>query len=391
MIQMARLGDFAPFMPDGGRPPFTYTDGIPRVTVPLVMVGGGADPIREDRLRAAVFDRVSSEYKRFILLPGAGHVDQLYLMDFEDIFGWLEERALGKARGSRPSRKPLFQNRVYSSGRDLANQAAEAGADRTGVSLTYGPGYRPGAARRHSNATLIPATPERGRIPARVLGYGEISTVFEIGDESQRDLAYKRMPIFVDEAELAQYVKSYDEYNRLFTEKVGLRMPPYGHASFLMPDGRPIIFLAQHKLDPDSIGNRVVHLLPPEEVPRLIRQVLRELAKVWRYNRAQERIEMGIDGQISNWSVAGFDGTNPRLGEKIELLYFDTSTPLYRVDGVDQLDPELFLRSAPSFLVARCAGSSSRTWSPATSTSTWWPSTSSATSTRSRCPNSFPA
>ncbi len=93
MMQMARLGDFAPFMPDGGRPPFTYTDGIPRVTVPLVMVGGGADLIREDRLRAAVFDRVSSEYKRFIFLPGAGHVDQLYLMDLEDIFGWLEERA----------------------------------------------------------------------------------------------------------------------------------------------------------------------------------------------------------------------------------------------------------------------------------------------------------
>lgn len=198
---------------------------------------------------------------------------------------------------------------------------------------------------------LDPRHPERGRIPARVLGYGEISTVFEIGDESQRDLAYKRMPIFVDEAELAQYVKSYDEYNRLFTEEVGLRMPPYGHASFLMPDGRPIIFLAQRKLDPDSIGNRVIHLLPPEEVPRLVRQVLRELAKVWRYNRAQERIEMGIDGQISNWSVAGFDGANPRLREKIELLYFDTSTPLYRVDGVDLLDPELFLRSAPSFLV----------------------------------------
>ena len=29
----------------------------------------------------------------------------------------------------------------------------------------------------------------------------------------------------------------------------------------------------------------------------------------------------------------------------------DTSTPLFRVDGVEQLDPELFLRSAPSFMV----------------------------------------
>jgi hypothetical protein len=198
---------------------------------------------------------------------------------------------------------------------------------------------------------LDPRHPERSRIPARVLGYGEISTVFEIGDESQRGLAYKRMPIFQDQAELVKYVKSYDEYNRLLTGEVGLRMPEYGHASFPMRDGRPIIFLAQRKLDPDSIGNRVIHLLPAEEVPRLVRQVLRELAKVWRFNRSQDRYEMGIDGQISNWSVAGFDGARPRLGDGIELLYFDTSTPLYRADGVDQLDPELFLRSAPSFLV----------------------------------------
>ena len=42
---------------------------------------------------AAVFDQVSSEHKRFIFLPEAGHVDMLYLMDVEDIFGWLEERA----------------------------------------------------------------------------------------------------------------------------------------------------------------------------------------------------------------------------------------------------------------------------------------------------------
>lgn len=198
---------------------------------------------------------------------------------------------------------------------------------------------------------LDPRHPERGRIPARVLGYGEISTVFEIGDESQRDLAYKRMPIFNDEEELTKYIKSYDEYNRLLTGEVGLRMPEYGHASFPMRDGRPIIFLAQRKLAPESIGNRAIHLLAPEEVTRLVRRVLRELARVWRYNRCQDRFEIGIDGQISNWSLAGFDGARPRLPEDIELFYLDTSTPLFRIDGTDQLDAELFLRSAPSFLV----------------------------------------
>jgi hypothetical protein len=32
------------------------------------------------------------------------------------------------------------------------------------------------------------------------------------------------------------------------------------------------------------------------------------------------------------------------------MVYIDTSTPLYRKQGEEQLDPELFLQSAPSFL-----------------------------------------
>ncbi len=40
---------------------------------------------------------------------------------------------------------------------------------------------------------LDPVHPESGSFSVRVLGYGEISTVFAVGDD---DLAYKRMPIF---------------------------------------------------------------------------------------------------------------------------------------------------------------------------------------------------
>ncbi len=60
---------------------------------------------------------------------------------------------------------------------------------------------------------------------------------------------------------------------------------------------------------------------------------------------------MGFDGQISNWAVLGLDPAAPVLaGDEIELVYFDTSTPLLRREGEEQLDPELFLRSAPIFL-----------------------------------------
>lgn len=41
---------------------------------------------------------------------------------------------------------------------------------------------------------LDPSHPESSKIPAKVLGYGEISTVFAIKGEPK--LACKRMPIF---------------------------------------------------------------------------------------------------------------------------------------------------------------------------------------------------
>ena len=198
---------------------------------------------------------------------------------------------------------------------------------------------------------LDPRRPEESEIPARVLGYGEISTVFEIGTAEQKDIAYKRMPIFENTEELAEYEKSFREYIRLLGEEVGLELPPYDYTSLTSETGRLVMFLAQKKLVAESVGNKAMHLLPPEETIRLARKIFSELKKVWFFNKYQDKYEMGIDGQISNWSIKGFDPENPRLPEDIEFLYFDTSTPLFRVEGVDQLDPELFLRSAPSFLV----------------------------------------
>jgi hypothetical protein len=74
------------------------------------------------------------------------------------------------------------------------------------------------------------------------------------------------------------------------------------------------------------------------------------LYKVWAFNQRQDQIEVGIDGQISNWAIADFDPAHPTLPSHFDLIYIDTSTPLFRVDGEEQLEAELFLRSAPSFL-----------------------------------------
>ncbi len=197
---------------------------------------------------------------------------------------------------------------------------------------------------------LDPQHPERSKVPARVLGYGEISTVFEIQAEGMRGLAFKRLPLFYNLGEVEKYCAVYEEYNRLLEQETGLHLPPHGSAAFLSQSGRPVFYIIQKQLPSASIGNQALHQLPREMVAILVKRILQELVKVWEFNRRQDRWQVAIDGQISNWSVQGFDPEHPRV-EQAQLLYVDTSTPLFRVQGVEQLDTELFLRSAPSFLV----------------------------------------
>ncbi len=197
---------------------------------------------------------------------------------------------------------------------------------------------------------LDPRHPEQSKIPARILGYGEISTVFEIQVPAMQGLACKRLPVFASLDEVARYEAAYEAYNRLLSSEIGLRLPAHGHAAFLDDAGRPVFYIVQQQLPYPSIGNRAIHALDREGALLLVRRVLGELCRVWGYNRRQGRLQVAIDGQVSNWAIDGFDPERPHLDASTPLWYVDTSTPLFRVDGVEQLDPELFLRSAPAFL-----------------------------------------
>jgi hypothetical protein len=196
-------------------------------------------------------------------------------------------------------------------------------------------------------AGLNSAQPECSAIPAVVLGYGEISTVLAIGDDG---LAYKRMPMFSDEAEIAAYAAAFDLYRAKLAD-AGLALTP----GRLVPlqqrsRGRRVVYLAEQRLPGPAIGNALVRGADPAEAQRLLQAVLAELAKVWRFNQQQAgRWALGIDGQVSNWVVANLPAAGS-LPAEIELRYFDVNTPLLRRDGVEQLNTELFLRSAPSFL-----------------------------------------
>lgn len=196
---------------------------------------------------------------------------------------------------------------------------------------------------------LDPQHPERSRIPARILGYGEISTVIEIQNEAMRGYAFKRLPLFYDPREVERYTAAFDEYARLLQQEIGIRLPAQDHAVVQNAAGVPVFYIVQQKLDADSIGSRALHTRSDADILKLVRSVLCELVKVWEFNRAQTRIQVAIDGQISNWAIRETDGE--ASSEFFALHYVDTSTPLFRVHGVEQLDPELFLRSAPFFLV----------------------------------------
>ncbi len=111
-----------------------------------------------------------------------------------------------------------------------------------------------------------------------------------------------------------------------------------------------MLYIVQEQLPAESIGHRAMHGLPPAEVTRLIRAVLAQSCKVFDFNREHRgALELGLDGQISNWAVAGFDPAAGALPDAVALTYLDTSTPLMRRNGQEQLDPELLMRSAPSF------------------------------------------
>jgi len=196
---------------------------------------------------------------------------------------------------------------------------------------------------------LDPRFPERGPVPARVLGYGEMTTVLEIGEGAARDLAYKRMPMLENAEEVKQYEGLHHEYIRLLRDEAGIQVIPCEILHFQDERrGRPVVYIVQRKVPAETMGHRAIHGLQEKEIGRLVHAALRETLKIFDYNLARPGgIEIGFDGQISNWAIMG--GAGPEA--PISLSYLDTSTPLIRKDGKEQLDPELFLRSAPSYLV----------------------------------------
>ncbi len=187
---------------------------------------------------------------------------------------------------------------------------------------------------------LDPQKPQDSSIPARIVGYGEMSAIFAL--EADKENVYKRMPLFGDIQGAERYQRMYYEYCDLL-EKAGLNLP--GHDTRLVAaPGRPVSLYIAQKAQPESnFAHKRIQQPDDAACLKLIGSVVDETSKVWAFNAANSpEVALAIDGQLSNWVLDA--------GESNKLYYIDTSTPLYCIRGIEQQDPELLLQSAPSFM-----------------------------------------
>lgn len=192
---------------------------------------------------------------------------------------------------------------------------------------------------------LNPANTKKSKIPVQILGYGEISTVIAFDHPELKDLAFKRMPIFSSCQQTNQYADLYFRYNELLSNQ-GLNIPP-SYAFCVKGHGQIYVaYLAQQKLNPQSIGNRVLHTHPDEQIILLFSKIINQIKNVWKHNATNPDFLIGLDAQISNWAIKDFN-TNQEITQDTELWFLDTSTPMIRISGQEQINPLLFLTSAP--------------------------------------------
>lgn len=198
---------------------------------------------------------------------------------------------------------------------------------------------------------LDPQHPQRSAVPPQVLGYGEISTVLAI-EELDPDVVFKRMPMFQSTAEVTAYTALYERAIALLRDEAGLdaaagRLVPVGESG----DAYLTLYMVQERLPSGAIVSKALASLSQDEIARLFTAVFNEISRVFSFNRANAgRREFGFDAQLSNWAIRDLDAGHGRLPQQIRLAYIDTNTPLMRENGVEQLDPELMLRSTPSFM-----------------------------------------
>jgi hypothetical protein len=197
---------------------------------------------------------------------------------------------------------------------------------------------------RNFENQLNPAFPEKSNMPPTILGYGEISTTFAV--DNMPGIAFKRMPPFDDSNQIAAYKNALDRYCFLLTDQCRIPVTQYGFYEITNRFEEKILYIAQPLLPKPSIGNYILKNGRANEMEAMVKCVTYHLLALWQWNHDHMPHEsIALDGQISNWSFQ-FKGNND-----YDVVYFDITTPMFRINNKDQLDTEIFLKSCPSFLV----------------------------------------
>ncbi len=188
--------------------------------------------------------------------------------------------------------------------------------------------------------SIQPHDLEACAIPITVLGYGDMSLVFKI--DAYDDVAFKRMPMFRSRAEAELYSTNYSEYNALLVD-AGLNIPETEIEIVDIPGRRNVVlYLGQRLMPPEGFAHQLIHTYSEDENRKLLESVVAEIAKIWEYNTSHmPGVELALDSQLSNWVL---------FEEK--LYYVDTSTPLYRKEGIEQIvsNVDAFLETVPTGL-----------------------------------------
>ena len=188
---------------------------------------------------------------------------------------------------------------------------------------------------------LDPQDLNASSIPATIVGYGEVSVIFEI--ESLPGIVFKRLPIFSSRDQAEKYCDMFRDYCRFLVE-ADLRLPKSDTCIVEIPSRPIVLYIAQEKLSPDRLAHRLIKDIDTAASRIIFKKTISELDKIWQFNhRSRPGLELAIDGQLSNWVI-------PEKNDRLQPFYIDTSTPLFKIDGIEQQDPEPLLSSTPGFL-----------------------------------------
>lgn len=195
------------------------------------------------------------------------------------------------------------------------------------------------------------------------LGFGEISAALTLdnramptridrGAKKPVDLVYKRMASFASRERAEAHIELYRRYSALLRDGCGLNLPWYGDMLVRLPNGRWRVYATQERLPDGWVGTTALRALSVDGCVALTRRVWQEYAKVWDYNAANpdSPIHVGLDGQITNWVVVGFDPEHPEIRGDEELFYIDTNSPFMLENGKPMLDHHIVTHRSPALL-----------------------------------------